>query len=100
MKEFKVLLQPVVTEKATDLAGKGKYVFFVSRESTKIDVKKAIEKIYGVKVSDVRIINTRPKKRFAARRKVLVKKPEMKKAIVALKKGEKAIDVNKIKVKA
>ena len=100
MKELVTLLQPVVTEKATDMAQKGKYEFFVASDATKIDVKKAVKKIYGAGVLTVRMINTHPKKRFMTGKRVLVKKAEMKKAIVTLRKGEKTIDVNKIKVKA
>lgn len=100
MKELVTLLQPVVTEKATDLARGNKYEFFVADDSTKIDVKKAVKKVYGVEVLTVRMIRTHQKKRFMAGRRILVKKAEMKKAVVTLKKGEKAIDVNKVKAKA
>lgn len=100
MKELSTLIKPVITEKATDLQGSGKYMFFVHRTATKIDVKKAIKAIYGAKVQTIRIVNTKPKKRFTAKRRVLVKKPILKKAIITLKKGEKKIDVNKIKAKA
>lgn len=100
MKELSTLLKPVITEKATDLQSDGKYMFFVNKTATKVDVKKAVEAIYGAKVKVVRIVNTQPKKRFTAKRRVLVKKPALKKAIITLKKGEKKIDINKIKVKA
>jgi len=100
MKEFNCILQPVITEKATDLSAKGKYVFYVAKDATKVDVKKAVEKIYGTKVDTVRIIIVRPKERMLAKRRTLVKRSEAKKAIVTLKKGEKAIDTHKLKVKA
>ncbi|MBU1992190.1 MAG: 50S ribosomal protein L23 [Patescibacteria group bacterium] len=99
MSELTVITRPVVTEKATDLAGISKYVFIVKKDATKVEVKKAVEKIYGAKVGTIRIIKTHPKKRMLAKRRELIKKPELKKAIVTLRKGEKAIDVNKINVK-
>ena len=100
MKEFECILQPVVTEKATDLASKGKYVFYVAKNSTKVDVKNAVKKIYGTNVENVRIVIIRPKGRMLAKRRTLIKRSEAKKAIVTLKKGEKSIDIHKIKVKA
>jgi large subunit ribosomal protein L23 len=100
MKEFNCILQPVVTEKATDLSTKGKYVFYVAKDSTKVDVKKAVEKIYGVKVDTVRTVIVRPKERMLAKRRTLTKRSKGKKAIVTLKKGEKTIDIHKLKVKA
>lgn len=100
MKEFKTLLKPVVTEKATDLAGKGKYMFFAAKDATKVDVKKAVKKIYGANIKKVGVIRTHSKKRLMAKRRELIKKEEAKKVIVTLKKGEKAIDINKIKIKA
>lgn len=99
MNELTTIIQPVVTEKATELAGKGHYMFFVKKTATKVDIKKAVEKTYGTKVGEVKIMITYPKVRLVAGRRELIKKASAKKAIVTLKKGEKVIDVNKIKFK-
>ena len=96
---YETLLQPVVTEKATDLAARGKYAFIVDKGATKIDVKHAVKAIYGVDVKEVRIMNTHHKERMVGRGRSFIKKPKMKKAIVTLK-GDKTIDVNKIKLKS
>ena len=82
-----VLRESHITEKATDLKKENQYVFKVYRKANKDQIKKAIEELYGVKVTGVRVINI-PKK---PRR--LGKTPGFrrgyKKAIVAIKKGEK-----------
>jgi len=83
---WKVLQSPHVTEKATDLTSKNEYVFKVSKRSNKIEIAKAIEDLYGVKVDNVRIINVRPKSRRLGRTKGI--KKGYKKAIIKLHKGQ------------
>ena len=61
-KADKILISPQITEKATDLAQKNQYVFKVFPKANKTEIKKAIEDLYKVEVSDVKIINV-PKKR-------------------------------------
>ncbi len=84
---YRIIEKPVVTEKAVALAGRNKYVFKVWQKTNKIEVRKAIEKLYGVKVKDVRVINTLGKSRQVGRFEGW--KPGFKKAIVALEKGYK-----------
>ncbi len=83
--------EPYITEKAVGLGKKNKYVFEVSREANKPEIKKAINSLYGVEVEKVHIVKIAPKRRRLGRhegwRKGL-KKPR-KKAIVTLKEGEK-----------
>jgi len=79
-----------ITEKSTDLSGLRKYVFIVDRKANKSEIKKAIESIYKVKVSDVNIINTKGKQKRLGRS--LGKTSAFKKAVVTLKEGEK-IDI-------
>jgi len=86
----KILKSPHITEKATILAERSKYVFRVDRMANKIDVKKAIKALYGVDVISVNIINIKPKKRRMGR--FMGKKPGFKKAIVKIKKDQK-IDI-------
>ncbi len=87
---YQILLRPLVTEKSTDLQKKNQYVFAVKYSANKIEVKKAVEKIYGVKVEKVRIIKM-PGKRVRYGR-TQGKTKRWKKAIVFLPKEEK-IDV-------
>ena len=88
MKPTAVIRRPLVTEKTT-VAREGSpvIVFEVAREATKIDVKRAVEKLFGSKVLNVRtqIMHGKIKRqgRFAGPR------PDWKKAWVRLKPGEK-----------
>lgn len=81
---FKVLLKPMVTEKAT---ATGTYFFAVKHNTNKQEIKKAVEAVYGVRPVKVNVINYGAKKvrwgRAAGNQKA------WKKAIVYLKPGEK-----------
>ena len=80
---------PVLTEKATLLSEKlGKYVFRVSPRANKLQIKQAIEKLFGKKVAAVNTANYAGKKR-RERRADAGRTAHWKKAIVTLKKGEK-----------
>ncbi len=87
MEARRVLKTPHVTEKATDLTKENKYVFKVWPESNKIEIKKAVERIYGVDVLSVNIVNIHPKKKRLGR--TIGLKSGYKKAIVKIKEGQK-----------
>ncbi len=78
------------TEKGADLMPLNKYLFWVAKSSNKIEIKKAVEDIYKVKVDSVNTIMMRGKSKRV--RYVVGKTPDWKKAVVTLKKGSK-IDV-------
>ena len=82
-----VLRSPHVTEKSTALAGKNEYVFKVSYRTNKIEVRQAVEDLYGVDVMRVNIINVSRKKRRLGRQTGWRK--GYKKAIVKIKEGQK-----------
>lgn len=84
---WKVLKRAHITEKATNLASDNRYVFNVYPKRNKIEIKKAVENIYGVNVLKVYIINIPGKKRRLGR--VQGWKPGYKKAIVLIKSGQK-----------
>ncbi len=83
----KVVISPLISEKATDLHGRGHYVFKVKKHANKVEVRKAVANLYGVTVAGVRIINVPKKSRRLGRFKGY--KSGYKKAIVSLKKGDK-----------
>ena len=87
MKLTAVIRRPLTTEKTTIAREGGQLVFVVAREATKIDVKHAIEKLFGAKVATVRtqIMHGKFKRqgRFSGQR------PDWKKAWVRLRAGEK-----------
>ncbi|HJN62060.1 MAG TPA: 50S ribosomal protein L23 [Candidatus Parcubacteria bacterium] len=84
---YRILKQPHITEKATDLAGKNKYVFRVWPNANKIEIKRAVQNLYGVGVLNVRIVNIPPKKRKLG--KIEGQRKGYKKAIVKVKEGQK-----------
>lgn len=88
MHPYNVILKPVVSEKSAVLReNEGKYAFLVDTKATKTDVKKAIEMMYNVKVSDVNTIVQRGK--MGRRGQHMFKRPNFKKAIIALAGGAK-----------
>ena len=54
---YDIIKMPLLTEKSNSLESLGKYVFIVSSDSNKIQIKKAIEHIFNVEVKNVNIIN-------------------------------------------
>jgi len=84
---YKVLKTPHVTEKASDLVGKNQYVFKIGPQANKIEIKKAVESLYGADVISVKIIKARPKRRKLG--KVKGWRAGYKKAIVKIKGGQK-----------
>jgi len=83
---YKVLVKPLITEKATNLGMHNKYVFVVSLKANKISVAKAIEETYGVKPVKVNLANVSGKK--VARGKVRGQRKDWRKAIVTLPQGQ------------
>ena len=75
------------TEKATLYEPKGKYLFLVKMGANKIQIKRAVEEIYKVKVKDVNTFTSAGKLRKV--RYQLGRTPDLKKAIVTLKEGQK-----------
>ena len=59
---YRVLVKPLITEKAANLGTLNKYAFVVSTSANKIEVSKAVSTVYGVSVADVNIIAMKGKK--------------------------------------
>lgn len=84
---FKVLLGPHVSEKATDLAEKhSQIVFKVDTTATKLEIKKAVEQLFNVKVEKVSTLNVNGKTKRTVRG--LGKRNDWKKAYVSLQPGQ------------
>lgn len=85
----KILLKPVVTEKATLLRdGAGKIAFFVAPTANKIEIGKAVEAAFGVKVQTVNVVTVKPRNRVRQGR-VKGRIAGYRKAYVTLAPGEK-----------
>lgn len=87
---YRVIVGPHVTEKASLGNASGAYVFTVTKHANKIEIRRAIEKLYKVTVRQVRVVNLPSK--FRQIGKYQGEKSGFKKAIVSLKKGQ-TIDI-------
>ena len=88
---MEILKKPLITEKASALSEKaGKYTFLVNKKANKVEIKKAVEKMYGVNVEEVNtlIIASKPKNRNTKTRVISGRKSSYKKAIVKVAQGE------------
>lgn len=86
-----ILIKPLITEKATKLSEKlGQYAFVVNRSSNKLQIKKAVEEMFGVNVMDVSTSVTPGKLKSKNTKKGVVvgMKSAAKKAYITLAKGE------------
>jgi large subunit ribosomal protein L23 len=85
-----ILKRPIVTEKVSALNEQGKYGFIVDPNSNKVEIKKAVEKLYGVTVENVRTMNYlgKPKSRYTKSKAVTGRSASFKKAIVTVAEGE------------
>lgn len=85
-KYLEIIKAPVITEKSQMAKEAGKYTFKVDPKANKIEIKQAIEKIFNVKVTSIRTINEKPKKKRVGRYTGLTNRS--KKAIVTLAEGQ------------
>jgi len=87
---MEVLKRPLVTEKVTAMNEKGKYAFVVDRKANKVEIKKAIEKAYGVNVEQVCTMRAPGKLKVKQTKAGVVsgRKGAIKKAIVTVREGE------------
>lgn len=85
-----VLIKPLVTEKITSLNEKGKYGFVVEKNANKVEIKKAVEKMYGVNVEKVTTMRYagKEKVRYTQTKIMSGRTSSFKKAIVKLAAGE------------
>ena len=87
-----ILFKPIITEKASKISERlNQYTFLVNKRSNKIQIKKAVEDIYDVKVDSVSTINygSERKKRYTKNGIQNGKSNSIKKAIVKLAEGNK-----------
>ena len=88
MKDYTdIIIAPVITEKSAEQAEKNVYTFKVASNANKIEIKKAIEEAFGVKVVKVNTANTKAKDKRVGR--YTGKTQTYKKAFITLADGEK-----------
>lgn len=91
MKAADVLIAPILTEKVNGQMEKSsRYTFEVAKRANKLEVKKAIEEFYGVKVEDVNtiIVPAKNKSRFTKAGVLRGRKSGYKKAVITLAEGD------------
>ena len=93
MELSRVILGPVVTEKAERQKVMNIYTIRVAPAATKIDVKNALRKYYDVEVESVRVLVTRPKARNLGAGRSMEKRHRSKHMLVRLGKKSKALDL-------
>ncbi|MCX7803562.1 MAG: 50S ribosomal protein L23 [Planctomycetota bacterium] len=92
---YAVIRRPIMTEKSHSIRkDRNQYTFEIHRSATKDDVKRAVEKLFNVKVAAVRTMNIKPRtKVFRRLRGKPGKTRGWKKAIITLAPGSPGIDV-------
>jgi large subunit ribosomal protein L23 len=84
----KIIRKPLITEKSTrQKEDSGQYVFEVHRNANKIEIQSAIERLFKVKVLQVRTSNVMGKIKRLGKR--YGKRPDWKKAIITLREGDR-----------
>ena len=91
MTAYDIIIRPIITERAMSGSADKKYVFEVAKTAGKVEIKKAVEEAFGVKVASVNTLNMQGKEkrtgRFPAGRR-----PSWKKAMVTLTEDSKTIE--------
>ena len=89
--EYQTIIKPIIAEETMDLADEKKYVFQVAKEANKTEVRQAVEKIFGVNVAKVNILNVSGKTKRMGR--YVGKTASYKKAVVSLTADSKEIEI-------
>lgn len=90
MNNYDIIRKPVITEKSMAAMAERKYTFVVAKTANKVQIKKAVEEVFGVTVEDVNTINMIGKtKRVGVH---VGKRADFKKAVVTLTADSKAIE--------
>lgn len=86
-----IIIRPIISEKSMLGISDLKYCFEVKKTAGKIEIRNAVEKAFGVRVSKVNTVSVRGRHRRRGRMTGMT--PAWKKAIVTLAKGEKSIEI-------
>ena len=84
---FDIIIAPVVTEKCNAPMQEQKYTFKVKADAEKIEIGRAIEELFKVKVKSVNVMNYQGKAKRAGRSMKMGRRPDWKKAVVTLSEG-------------
>ena len=84
-----VILKPVVSEKSYSLLDANTYTFVVHPDANKIEIRQAVESIFGVRVAKVNTLNRPGKRRRNRRSFTYGKRPDTKRALITLVDGDR-----------
>lgn len=85
-RHYSIIQRPVVTEKTSDdMSSRNAYTFRVPRTANKVEIRQAVEKLFGVKVNSVNTLHVKSK--WKIRGRTIGRTPEWKKAMVTLADG-------------
>ena len=90
MKAQDIVIRPIITEKSMTGVANKKYTFEVCQDANKIEIAKAVEELFGVKVKKVNTMNCIGRSKRMGQS--MGKKPDWKKAIITLKEDSKPIE--------
>ena len=79
-----VIIKPIVSEKSYALLDRGVYTFVVAPDANKVEIRQAVEEIFGVRVTKVNTVNRKGKRKLNRRQRTWGKRPDTKRAIVTL----------------
>ncbi len=85
---YSIILKPVVSEKSYGLSDAGVYTFVVDSRANKVEIGKAIEEIFSVKVAKVNTLNRKGKRKRSRKTGAYSRLPGSKRAMVTLKEGQ------------
>jgi large subunit ribosomal protein L23 len=83
-----LIIRPVVSEKSYALTEKGVYTFIVPAQANKVEVRRAVERVFNVRVVKVNTLNRPGKRKRNRRRATFGKRPDTKRAFVTLASGQ------------
>jgi len=84
-----IIIKPIITEDSMERLQNGKYTFKVAKDANKVEIAKAVEEIFDVKVANVNTMTVKGKEKRMGRYTGF--RPDWKKAIVTLE-GDKTIE--------
>ena len=91
MTAYDIIKRPIITEQSMEAATFKKYTFEVAKDANKIEIAKAVEEIFGVKVAKVNTLNMQGKEKRTGRYPA-GRRPSWKKAMVTLTEDSKTIE--------
>lgn len=84
-----IIIRPVVSEKSYALIDQGTYIFLVHPDANKIEIRQAVEQIFGVRVRRVNTLNRKGKRKRNRRTFTYGERPDTKRAVVTLVPGDR-----------